>query len=161
MTFKDAVFWLAMAVLAILALPFLMVCDWFDKRRGAALAVLVFAGALSAQEYVAPPLGAICGDRTTTAQLHYVNVACVDFDAVRKFAPDFPATGQWTQVLIYAKYGDSVRVEAFYTDAEGKEASVVQWADLRRDAYANLAAMPQFSGINYHRYTVKVLRDAE
>jgi len=124
------------------------------------LTAALFAAAVTGQEYEAPKQGPICSDRTTTAQTNRVEVTCVDFNKLAKL--NVPGVfGLWTQILIYAKYGQAVRVEVFYIDFEGKEASIVGWADLQKDAYGNLAAMPSFPGWGYTRYTIKVLFDKE
>lgn len=102
----------------------------------------------------------ICGDRTTTPATNRVEVACIDFDALAQLGVP-GVSGKRTQVLLHAKYGDSVRVELFYTDFEGKEASVLRWADLRRDASQNLVAIVQAPGVKYTRYTIEVKRNAE
>ena len=125
------------------------------------LTAALFAAAVCGQEYEAPKPGPICGDRTTTPATDRVEVSCIDFNELAKRGVP-GVSGQRTQVLLHAKFGDSVRVEVFYLDAEGKEASLLRWADLRRDAYGNLAALVQFPGFSrYTRYTIHVKRAAE
>lgn len=129
--------------------------------HGAKIAVLLLGiiGTASAQVWEPPKPGPLCGQRMSTPETHSITVACVDFDALADLG--VPGVyGRQMQVLVIAKGGDAVRVEAFYTDSEGKEASIVRWADLRRDAYGNLAAMPVLDGWEYTRLTITIFNKA-
>jgi hypothetical protein len=108
-------------------------------------------------EWRPPQPGPLCGQKLSTPETNSVSVACVDFDAIAKLG--VPGVyGQRLQVLIQAKYGEAVRVRAFYVNAEGKEAYTTEWADITRNQAGELVALVQFMGWQYSRVEVRVLR---
>jgi len=120
--------------------------------------LMLMAGAAWGQEWQPPKPGPMCGQRISTAQTNSIAIGCIDFDALAKLG--VPGVyGQRMQVHIEAKYGDAVRVEAFYVDAEGKESSVIEWGDIRRNQDGSLGALVQFLGWEFTRVDVRVLRD--
>ena len=122
------------------------------------LALMLMAGAAWGQEWQPPKPGTMCGQRIGTAQTNSITIGCIDFDALAKLG--VPGVyGQRMQVHIEAKYGDAVRVEAFYVDAEGKESSVIEWGDIRRNQDGSLGALVQFLGWEFTRVEVRVYRD--
>lgn len=92
----------------------------------------------------------LCGFKsdTLTANITHLSVSCIDFDGLRRVAPEiqWPLVPQ-TQVLIHVKKGDAVKVTI---DGESK------WADLSRDAEGRLVALVVFNGIDHSYATVKI-----
>lgn len=121
------------------------------------LAAVMMAGAAWGQEWQSPKPGPLCGQRMSTPATNEIAVSCIDFDALARLG--VPGVfGQRMQVLIQAKYGDAVRVRAYYTDAEGKEAYTTEWADITLNEAGELVALVQFMGWQYSRVEVRVLR---
>lgn len=96
----------------------------------------------------------ICGiDQTSGGNVAQLHVACVDYDALRAAAPQYPwPTGRVTQVLVHVREGDAVRVTV-----DG----VTKFADLSTDAWGRRVALVQFDGVEHSAVAVKVLRVAE
>lgn len=122
------------------------------------LAAVLMTGAAFGQEWQPPKPGLLCGQRIATPETNSIAIACPDFDALAKLG--VPGVyGQRLQVLIQAKYGEAVRVRAYYTDAEGKEAYTTEWADITRNQAGELGALVQFLGWQFTRVEVKVFRE--
>ena len=130
------------------------------KRTGlnkTLICLLLMAGAAWEQEWQPPKPPELCGTQTSTAATNSITVQCIDFDALAKLG--VPGVyGQRMQVHIQAKYGDVVRVRAYYTDAEGKEAYDVQYGDVNPNQDGSLGALVQFLGWQYTRVEVRVYR---
>lgn len=94
----------------------------------------------------------ICGlDRPQhSPNIDLLQVACVDYDALRAAAPQYPwPTGKVTQVLLHIREGDAVRVTV-----DG----VAKFADLSTDAWGRRVAMVVFDGVEHTEVSVRVYR---
>ena len=114
--------------------------------KGAALAFVV-ALALAADP--------ICGkdDRNPAPNIDLIQVSCIDWDAMRRVAPDYPwPAGKQTQVLVHVREGDAVRVTVD---------KVSKFADLLRDAWGRLVALVLFDGVGHESVEVRAYRAVE
>lgn len=118
-------------------------------------AILLAIAALRGQE--APKPVTICGldQRTPTANIQLIQVACIDFDRLRALAPGYPwPVGRVTQVLVHAKQGDRV-----YVSVDGGKTYRKQ--KLVRDAEGRLVALMQWDGAEYTSVDVDVVPEAQ
>lgn len=108
---------------------------------------LMAAGALRAES--------ICGidHPNHSPNIDLLQVACVDYDALRAAAPQYPwPTGKVTQVLLHVREGDAVRVTV-----DG----VAQFADVSTDAWGRRVALVVFDGAEHTEVSVRVYRAVE
>lgn len=94
----------------------------------------------------------ICGiDRQShSPNIDLLQVACVDYDALRAAAPQYPwPQGKVTQVLLHVREGDAVRVTV-----DG----VAKFADLSTDAWGRRVALVVFDGVAHTEVSVRVYR---
>lgn len=110
------------------------------------IAAILFVLACRGQD----PPKSICGidSQQHTSNIDLLQVSCIDYDAIRRFAPSVPwPTGTSTQVLVHVRSGDAVKVTV---------GDKVQWAELRRDAWGRLIALVPFDGTDFKSVEVKV-----
>jgi len=103
-------------------------------------------------EGVAQAAPFICGrnDRNPAPNIDLIQVSCIDWDAMRRVAPDYPwPAGKQTQVLVHVRDGDTVRVTV---------GNVSKFADLLRDAWGRLVALVPFDGVGHESVEVRVYR---
>lgn len=112
------------------------------------LFLLAAAAVLHGQE----PAKSVCGMNVPnyTANITLLQVACVDFEAMRKIDPSLPwPQGKWTQVLVHVRAGEVVKVTV---DGVSKLAELI-WDPNYGGRYL---AMVQFEGIEGREVAVKV-----
>lgn len=110
-------------------------------------AILLAVAALRAES--------ICGiDRQQhSPNIDLLQVACVDYDALRAAAPQYPwPQGKVTQVLLHIREGDAVRVTV-----DG----VAKFADISTDAWGRRVALVVFDGVEHTEVSVRVYRAVE
>jgi hypothetical protein len=96
----------------------------------------------------------ICGKFDNyTANIDLLLISCLDFDGLRKVAPQVPwPVKPQTQVLVHVREGDAVKITV---------GDQVQFADLVDDAERRRVALVQFEGIGHTTKTVKVYREVQ
>jgi hypothetical protein len=130
-------------------------------RNSNRIAWLLFFVALAFcfQRCDAQEMPTICGTNLKSPQtaVDLIQIACVDFDALRKVAPGVPwPIKPQTQVLIHAAGPGAVRVTVRRAGGETEFSySQEQWAELVPDGYGRWAAMLIFDGLGYTGYAVK------
>lgn len=92
----------------------------------------------------------ICGSRPTHPHVDYLEVSCVDFEALAKLSPFFAGRGRETRVLIHAKRGEAVSVTI---------GGVTKFASLVTDSYGRRLAMLRFDGVEHTSLEVKVFTE--
>ena len=96
------------------------------------------------------PAKTICGTDTVayTTNIDLLQISCVDYEALRKVAPQVPwPSGTRTQVLVHIRAGDVVKITV---DGESK------FSDVITDAWGRSIAMVQFDGSEHTTVSVKV-----
>ena len=94
----------------------------------------------------------LCGvdEQYLSPNIDLLQVACVDYDALRAAAPHHPwPTGKVTPVLLHIREGDAVRVTV-----DG----VAKFADLTTDAWGRRIALLVFDGVEHTEVSVRVYR---
>lgn len=95
----------------------------------------------------------ICGQKASTPETESIEIACLDWPKLSAFFPVPTGTPAQTQVLIFPKFGDAVRVNL---------AGVVKFVDVAKDSGGRLVARVDFAGIEFVKMPeVKVLSSGQ
>ena len=100
----------------------------------------------------AKPAANLCGKniQNLSANITLLHVGCVDFEALRKFFPEFEwPVGTVTQVLVHIRRGDAVKVTV---DGEEKFSNVIYDPNYG----GRYLALVQFEGSEHTSVEVKV-----
>lgn len=93
----------------------------------------------------------ICGTSPTSPQTDLIQVACPDYDELKKHMPIYKS-GKATQILVHAKGGDAVRITL-----TGPKGTISKLSDIIRDAYGRFVALVEFKGAEFTSVDVEVM----